>query len=234
MTVASREELRIRQAYARRQQPERYSWFDQAHLYAMQEIERKLLDMLRRHGFAGIQEQRILEIGCGNAVWLRELVKWGASPERLAGVELQENRVLEARRLSPEGIQIVAGSAASLDWPDASFDIVLQSLVFTSVISMELRRMIAAEMRRVVRPGGLIVWYDYHVNNPSNPDVRGVSASELASLFRGCTIERRRVTLAPPLARLIAPRSRALYMLLSSIPLLRTHSLAAIQTPANS
>jgi hypothetical protein len=83
----------------------------------------------------------------------------------------------------------------------------------------------------VVRPGGLILWYDYHVNNPSNPDVKAVKARELSRLFEGCAIDRHRVTLAPPLARVVAPRSRSIYSLLSAIPLLRTHYLAAIRRP---
>src|SRR5687768_13555092 len=96
------EELRLRNAYARRTAPERYSWFDCAHLYAMQEVERELLRLLRGHGLTALHGQRILEIGCGTAVWLRELVKWGASPEHLIGIDLLEDRIAEARRVSPE------------------------------------------------------------------------------------------------------------------------------------
>jgi ubiquinone/menaquinone biosynthesis C-methylase UbiE len=231
MTIVAREALRVRGAYAGRRHPERYSWFDAAHLYAMQEVERTFLALLRVHGFAALDRQRILEVGCGAGVWLRELVKWGAAPERLVGVELLEERVVQARRLAPEGVRLMAGNAASLELPDSSFDIVLQSLVFTSVVNADVRARIASEMLRVATPGGVIVWYDYHVDNPSNPDVRGVSAREMRRLFPGCEIDRRRVTLAPPLARLVAPRSRALYALLAAVPLLKTHYLAAIRPP---
>jgi hypothetical protein len=34
-------------------------------------------------------------------------------------------------------------------------------------------------MVRVLKPEGLILWYYYHVNNPSNPDVRGVKCREI-------------------------------------------------------
>jgi len=33
---------------------------------------------------------------------------------------------------------------------------------------------IASEMLRVLKVDGITVWYDFHMNNPQNPDVRGV------------------------------------------------------------
>jgi SAM-dependent methyltransferase len=231
-TVLAPEESRLRDAYARRTNPQRYSWFDPAHLYAMQEVERGLLQLLREHGFSDLGDRDILDVGCGTGVWLRELVKWGARPERLAGVDLLADRISVARRQSPAIVQLTTGNAADLPFPDATFDVVLQSLVFTSILDGAVRRQVAAEMRRVVRPAGVILWYDYHVNNPANRDVRAVNGRELAQLFGGCDIDRRRVTLAPPLARFAAPRSLAAYRLLAAVPLLRTHYLAAIRPSA--
>jgi ubiquinone/menaquinone biosynthesis C-methylase UbiE len=232
MTVLSREETRVVEAYARRARPDRYSWFNAAHLYAMQEIERGMLQLLESHGFTPLRDQRILDVGCGTGVWLRAFAEWGAAPSRLTGVDLQEQRIAEARRLAPPAVRLVTGSAAELAFPDESFDIVLQSLMFTSILDQTVRNRVAGEMLRVVRPGGMILWYDYHVNNPSNADVRAVTAPELAQLFASCAIDRRRVTLAPPIARLIAPRSRSVYALLAAVPPLKTHYLAAIRRPA--
>jgi ubiquinone/menaquinone biosynthesis C-methylase UbiE len=232
MTVVSREEARVVEAYARRTRPERYSWFNAAHLYAMQEVERGMLQLLETHGFAPLREQRILDVGCGTGVWLRAFVEWGATPRRLAGVDLQQQRIAEARRRTPPEVRLVTGSAAQLAFPDASFDIVLQSLMFTSILDPAVRNCAAAEMLRVVRPGGIILWYDYYVDNPSNADVRAVTATELVQLFARCAIDRRSVTLAPPLARWIAPRSRSVYALLAAVPALRTHYLAAIRRPS--
>jgi hypothetical protein len=28
-------------------------------------------------------------------------------------------------------------------------------------------------MLRILKPEGMVLWYDYHMNNPGNPDVRG-------------------------------------------------------------
>lgn len=227
--VVADADAQVRRAFARRGQSARYSWFDAAHLYAMQEVERVFVALLRAHGFTALAERDILDVGCGTGVWLREFVKWGASPERLSGVDLIDDRIAEARRLSPAGLQLSCGSAAALSQADGSFDIVLQSLVFTSILDQHVRSLVASEMLRVLRPGGIVLWYDYHVNNPANPDVRAVTRHELRALFPGCHIDLRRVTLAPPLARLVAPRSRTVYAALRIVPLLTTHYVAAIR-----
>ena len=65
---------------------------------------------------------------------------------------------------------------------------VLQSTVFTSIQDDGLKAQVAAEMMRVVRPDGLILWYDFRVNNPRNPDVTGVGKTEILRLFPGLKV----------------------------------------------
>jgi ubiquinone/menaquinone biosynthesis C-methylase UbiE len=223
------EELRIQAAYAKRQGDARCSWFSPGHLFIVQNRERRLLALLRARGFAALETKEILEIGCGTGHWLREFIKWGAQPAKISGVDLLPDRVAKARELCPEGVTIQCGSAAKLAFPDNTFDIVLQSTVFTSVLDYEMKRQIASEMIRVVKGSGLILWYDYHVNNPWNPDVRGVKKQEIYELFPSCRIELRRITLAPPLVRFLTPYSWLACALLAKIPWLCTHYLGAIQ-----
>jgi len=126
------EEARIRTVYAKRQRDDaRYSWFSPGHLCIMQERERQLLTLLRRHGFALLATAKILEVGCGTGYWLREFIKWGARPENIVGVDLLSDRVTEAKKLCPEAVQVQCESAAALAFPSATFDLVLQSTVFT-------------------------------------------------------------------------------------------------------
>jgi SAM-dependent methyltransferase len=126
-------------------------------------------------------------------------------------------------------VTLIRANAASLDFPAGAFDLVLQATVFTSILDRELQARVAGEMMRVVKPGGLILWYDYYRDNPSNPDVRGVKRAEIHSLFPGCAIELERLTLAPPLARRVAPFSFLACFLLEKIPWLCTHYLGAIR-----
>lgn len=225
------EETRIREAYARRHDNDRYAWSNPAYVFMIQARERDVLAMLARHEFAQLGDTRILDVGCGSGQWLRDFVKWGARPSHLTGVDLLEERLADARRTCPAGITFVCGNAATLDLPASSFDLVLQSTVFTSILDAKLRQLLAAAMLRVVRPGGIVLWYDYFLDNPANRDVRGVSRREIHRLFAGCAIDLRRITLAPPLARAVAPYSQLCCQLLETIPVLRTHYLGVIRKP---
>jgi SAM-dependent methyltransferase len=227
--ATSLEEARIRAAYAKRQQDDaRYLYFNMGHLFIMQEREQRLLTLLKRHDFTPLNTKKILEVGCGTGYWLREFIKWGARPEHITGIDLLVDRVAEARSLCPEAISIWSGNAAELAFPDATFDLVVQSTVFTSVLDPVMKRQMAAEMLRVVKNDGLILWYDYHVNNPWNPEVRGVKRREIAHLFPGCRITLQRLTLIPPLVRLLAPYSWLACYMLGKIPWLCTHYLGLI------
>jgi SAM-dependent methyltransferase len=228
------EEARIRDAYARRHGlRERESFFNPAHLYLLQDRERRVLQLLRSLRLTELSGTRLIDVGCGTGQWLCQFVKWGARPEHLLGIDLLPDRVAEARRLCPPRVTIECASAADVPAADASFDIVLQSLVFTSVLDAALKRRIAAEMLRVLAPGGVIIWYDFFRNNPANADVRGVTAAEIRRLFPGCRIQLRRVTLVAPLARRVARISPHACALLAAAPLLRTHYLGTI-TPITS
>src|SRR5215510_9432932 len=168
------EETRIRAAYAKRQKDDtRYSYFSMGNLFIMQEREQCLLTLLKQHDLAPLPTKKILEVGCGTGYWLREFIKWGARPENITGIDLLIDRVAEARYLCPEAINIVYGNAAELAFPDATFDLVVQSTVFTSVLDAFIKQQMASEMLRVVKDDGSILWHDYYVNNPWNPDVRG-------------------------------------------------------------
>jgi ubiquinone/menaquinone biosynthesis C-methylase UbiE len=226
---AGGEEARIRAVYAKRQAGTRYSWFNPGHLFMVQARERRLLALLAQYGSAPLQTKTLLEVGCGTGYWLREFIKWGARPENIAGIDLLADRIAEAARLCPTAVQLRCGSAAQLPFPDGAFDLVLQSTVFTSVLDPALKRRMASEMLRVLKEDGLILWYDYHVNNPRNPDVRGVTRREIDQLFPGCRIALRRLTLAPPLARLLAPYSWFACYVFEQIPLLCTHYVGVIQ-----
>ena len=230
--VQTEEEARVVAAYARRKDtvpPDRYSFFNPGNLFMVQTREWEVLRLLRRLDGTPLASKKILEIGCGTGHWLREFIRWGARPENLTGVDLLPERIAEARRLCPEGVRLTCGGANDVQAPDASFDLILQATVFTSVLEPRVKQQIAGEMLRLVRPEGTILWYDFRIDNPKNPDVRGVGRAEIRRLFPDCRIELRPITLAPPLARRLAGYSRWLCELLQACPLLCTHYLGAIR-----
>lgn len=223
-------EDRIRAAYAKRPKGDaRYSCFNPAYLFAVQERERRVIAMLKHDGCMPIDGRTILEVGCGAGFWLREFIKWGARPENVSGVELLADRVAEARRLCPQGVTVECANAVDLPFNDGAFDIVLQATAFTSVPDSWMRQRMAAEMLRVARPEGLILWYDFRINNPRNPDVHGIGKREIRELFPACRITLHRVTLAPPLARWLVPRSWLASHVLATLPFFCTHYLGVVR-----
>jgi hypothetical protein len=106
---------------------------------------------------------------------------------------------------------------------------VYQATVFSSLLDDEFQQRLASTMWRWVRPGGGVLWYDFTVNNPRNPDVRGVPLRRVRSLFPSGSLRVRRLTLAPPLARAVTRLHPSLYSAFNACPWLRTHALVWIQ-----
>jgi SAM-dependent methyltransferase len=228
------EQQRIQAIFAERDRSgltrTRYSFFDSANLHLLQERERELLSMLGRQGFDSEKLGRIraLSVGCGSGAELLDLVRYGAKPTLMVGVDLESGRVQHAHSRNP-AFGITQANAAELPFPSGHFDLVLQFTMMSSVLDPGLRVLIANEMLRVLRPDGVIVWCDFWADNPNNRDVRGVRASEIRALFPGCLCDIRRLALAPPIARRIVPVSRLIAEALSRTRLLSVFHLAAIR-----
>jgi SAM-dependent methyltransferase len=225
------EAARLERAYERRtaEHAVRYSWFSAAHVWLMQARERDTLRALRQARPEGLRRARILDAGCGSGFWMREFVRWGAEPRNVHGVDLLRSRTTETRRWSARAHGVALANAAALPYRDAAFDIVHQAVMVTSILDEDVRRMVARELTRVAAPTGIILWYDFHVNNPANPDVRRVTRRDLERLFPDGTISFRRVGLAPPVARVVAPLSGWACDALRVLPWLCTHHLAVIR-----
>ena len=73
-------------------------------------------------------------------------------------------------------------TAAPTSAPAAS-DLVLQSTVFSSLLDDAFQQRLADAMWRWLKPGGAVLWYDFTVDNPRNPDVRGVPLARVRQLF---------------------------------------------------
>jgi ubiquinone/menaquinone biosynthesis C-methylase UbiE len=233
MSYQGTDTVRIATEYQRRSRDipaDYYSLARPANLLMHQQTMRSCIEALHRAGLFPLHGRRVLDIGCGSGFWLLEFVQWGADPRSVAGIDLMSERVEAARRRIPEA-DLHVGSAAQLPWPDESFDVVSQIVVFTSILDTALKRAVAREMLRVLKPAGCILWFDFRVNNPNNPSVRGLRKAEIQSLFPACQVDLRRVLLAPPLSRLVARRSWVLGEALHAIPFLRTHYTGVIRKP---
>jgi ubiquinone/menaquinone biosynthesis C-methylase UbiE len=197
----------------------------------VQERQRAMLRLFVQQGLTDLPNLRVLEVGCGAGGNLLELLRLGFSPQNLTGAELLPDRLAQARAVLPAAVQLHAGDASALAIPPGSQHIVWQSTVFSSLLDDGFQQQLATAMWRWVAPGGGVLWYDFTVNNPRNPDVRGVPLARLRQLFPQARISHRRVTLAPPLARPLCRLHPGLYPLANALPLLRTHVLAWLARP---
>jgi SAM-dependent methyltransferase len=197
----------------------------------LQERERRLIKVITSVGLTPVREKRVLEIGCGGGHGLLELIKLGFEPWNLAGCELLEERAEVARSRLPQACTVITGDAATVPLGD-SYDVVMQSTVFSSLLDDGYQEKLSERMWGATAPGGGVLWYDFVYDNPWNPDVRGVPLRRVRELFPQATITADRVSLAPPLARRVVRVHPQLYGVFNTLPLLRTHLLCWISKPS--
>jgi ubiquinone/menaquinone biosynthesis C-methylase UbiE len=210
--------------------PDLYAAWQQGEIFMRTTRRRAAARLLKSAGVFPGPETRCLEVGMGELGWLPALIDWGVKERSLSAIDLERARV-EATREALPSAEVRIGDATELPWADASFDLVIASTLFTSILDREVRKRAARQMVRVLRPGGAVLWYDFAFDNPRNKNVKKVDRRELIDLFPTLHGRIERITLAPPLVRLIAPRSWALATLLEVVPWLRTHLIAALIKP---
>jgi SAM-dependent methyltransferase len=113
------------------------------------------------HRCAAVSGGRVLEIGCGEGFLLRALR--AQSPQTLIfGVDTDPGRVALAKRLNDEqGMRTISVSlqdARFLAFDPESFDVVIAANVFFNLPSFEHVTEVFAQMCRVVKPGGKIIF----------------------------------------------------------------------------
>ena len=212
---------RIREIFTHRKDPGEGP-LDLFRLYEHQDRQQALVRFFRDIGLTSLKGLRILDVGCGSGGQLRRMNDFGADAADCFGIDLFHGGLARASKQFPN-ITFVQGSAAQLPFASGEFDLVTLFTVFTSVLDNELRRSIASEIRRALRPGGHFICYDFAYSNPKNPNVRGMSRREIGALLSGFDLRFQKLTLAPPIGRRAAKISPLLYRVLATIPLLRTH-----------
>lgn len=98
---------------------------------------------------------RLLDVGCGPGTITADFARRVADGVAL-GIDASADVIAEARRDHP-GVSFAIGDVYHLDMPDASFDV-----VHAHQVLQHLADPVAAltEMRRVVRPGGIVAVRD--------------------------------------------------------------------------
>lgn len=190
----------------------------------MVERAQAIYDFLHIYNIMPLHERQVLDIGCGRGNLLAMFKDLGALPQDLYGIDLLPDRIKDARRIYPD-IRFTCGNAEYLNFPDAFFDLVVLFTVFSSILDNDMAQNVADEVRRVLKHGGAVLWYDFRYNNPWNPNTQGMTKQLIRRHFPCFDMDFRSITLIPPFARRLGRLTRVLYPLLASIPPLRTHYL---------
>ena len=101
-----------------------------------------------------------VEVGCGNGAFTEELIA-RCAPRAVDAIDPSEGQLAFARtRPAAKLAKFHLGDAQALPFADASFDAAAMALVITFIADPAKA---AAEMARVVRPGGLVATYMWDI-----------------------------------------------------------------------
>ena len=177
----------------------------------------------------GPEVAKVLDLGCGDGSLARDA--WDAGiGAAWTGVDLRPEAVAESRARHPWAT-FERAAADDLPFLPASFDVVAATVLFSSLPRGAMEEDVAAEIGRVLRPGGWLIWYDLRYDNPGNPAVHGLPRDRIAELFPVWRSELRSETLLPPLARRLGVLTPLAYPALRAVPMLRSHLLGRLQRP---
>src|SRR5712671_6065412 len=119
-----------------------------------------LVPLQRELARRGVRRARLLDIGCGTGRFLRE-VKSNYPRLDVSALDLSPFYLAEARRnLAPwSRVEFIAAAAEDIPSADASFDVISATYLFHELPAAPRRR-IAAEIARLLTPGGLLIFLD--------------------------------------------------------------------------
>lgn len=136
--------------------------------------------------------ERVLDIGCGTGTTAIEAAKIVGAGGSVTGIDASQEMIARARKKamrSGSEVEFAQAFVESLPFFDAQFDVVVSTLMLHH-LSGKVRRQCAAEIRRILKPGGRVLAVDF----TTTPGTRGVIAhfhrhghisfDELAGMFR--------------------------------------------------
>jgi SAM-dependent methyltransferase len=202
----------------------RWSPRNPANLVVLEEIRATELDLLRRHRCLPDRSTKALDFGCGSGAWLDWLCKLGGRGDNFYGVDIRSEVVARTAKDHPH-LNISLAGDAGLPFPDGFFDFIQMHVVLSSILDSSFRIQVCKELDRVLGRAGAILIYDFRINNPRNPNVRGVSRKAISVLFPGYRFHFHSLSVFPPLSRRLGSWCGLFYPALKLFPFLRTHNM---------
>jgi ubiquinone/menaquinone biosynthesis C-methylase UbiE len=137
--------------------------------------------------------ERVLDVGCGTGTLAIAAKRQVGPTGAVYGVNASAEMIARAaKKASKTGVEILLKNALAeaLPFPDAHFDVVLTTVMLHHLPG-RLRRQCAAEMRRVLKPGGRVLAVDFGTSPAQKRSIVAhfhrhghVSLAEIVAIFR--------------------------------------------------
>ena len=128
------------------------------------------------------ESAKILDVGCGGGGSLTRFVQLGFHTHNLHGIDIMEERIEEAKKRYPN-LRFTCDSATSMPYESNTFDLVLESTMFTQMTDEKMAHAIAEEMLRVTKPSGYLLLIDWRYSKPWDASYVGLPKKRLHKLF---------------------------------------------------
>jgi len=117
-----------------------------------------MMDIFKEHVSI---DARILDLGCGYGRTLAELADAGYTD--LVGIDFSET-LIERGRAEHPALDLAAYSGGPLPYDDNSFDAAVMLAVFTCMAETKTQAETLIELKRVLKPGGILYVNDFLIN----------------------------------------------------------------------
>jgi len=179
------------------------------------------------------QSARVVDVGCGEGDSLWIFLRLGFEPSNLFGLDIQEDKILKAKAANPL-VNFECADATSLAFPDNTFDISMESMMFLQLTDDDIARRIASEMIRVTKPGGILLVSDWRYSKPGSREFKGVTRRRIRDIYlvgtRNQACHTFRGPLVPPIGRFVSHYLSPFYFLVQALfPFSAGHTVTVLR-----
>lgn len=108
------------------------------------------------------KEEKILDVGCGYGRVMELLYRAGY--HTMTGMDFSKNMIERGRKQFPY-LTFEVQSEGRIDAPDGSFDAVILAAVLTCIADNKEQEKLLKEIKRILKPGGIIYINDFLLND---------------------------------------------------------------------
>lgn len=123
---------------------------------------------------------KIMVIGFGDGSAVYSLIKYGAKPRNIYGIEIVKDYYEDLKFNIPDANLRMVDNFI-MPYPNGLFDIVIQTEFLSMIKNDNARLKMASEMFRLIKKSGKIFSYD--IKKSSDPNIVSIDSQQLKKLF---------------------------------------------------